>query len=360
MTEIISFVLACIVLLSPLFPGLSLPEKESAAIEFAESLGTGWNLGNTMDAYSNGCTGLGTETVWGNPKTTKEMFVLLQETGFSTVRIPITWNGHFSETENYTIDSAWMDRVQELTDWALECGLKVILDVHHDDKYWLIPDNAHISETEKILCAIWQQVAERFSAYDERLVFETMNEPRVVDVDWEWRGNDECYACINRLNASAVRTIREVGGKNAKRYILCPTYAGSDALDVLDAYVRPDDDRVIVMVHNYVQTIHPGNEGDDCEKGATLNYKTKVDESFAKLYRAFISKGVAVVVDEFGWTDQTHIENRIEKTKYYVKAARAAHIPVCVWDDGGSFRMMNRKSVEWFVPDVASAFCLNP
>ena len=360
MTEILAFILSCILLLSSVFPGLSLPKPKSPAIEFAESLGTGWNLGNTLDAHKSGETGLDTETLWHNPKTTKEMFQLLRETGFQTVRIPITWNGHFTETENYTIDPAWMDRVQTLTDWALECGLKVILNVHHDDRYWLIPDDAHIDETERILLSIWKQVAVRFAAYDENLVFETMNEPRVVDVDWEWRGNDACYACINRLNASAVRVIREVGGQNETRYILCPTYAASNSLGVLDAYVRPADDRVIVMVHNYVQTIHPGNEGDDCEKGADFRYKTEVNESMAKLYRRFISKGVAVIIDEFGWTDQTHIENRIEKTQYYVQSARAAHIPVCVWDDGGSFRMMNRKAVEWFVPDVASVFCLNP
>ena len=100
MTEIISFILACILLLSSLFPGLCLPEPGNQSIEFAESLGTGWNLGNTMDAHSSGLTGLDTETIWNNPKTTKEMFALVKEIGFQTVRIPITWNGHFTETEN--------------------------------------------------------------------------------------------------------------------------------------------------------------------------------------------------------------------------------------------------------------------
>lgn len=361
MIKFLSFLLSITVFLGTFFPCVKLPVvKKSEAVRFAESLGVGWNLGNTLDAHKNGVTGLDTETVWHNPKTSKEMLELVKKTGFETVRIPITWNGHFENTVNYKIDSDWLDRVNEIVDYAYSCGLKVIINVHHDDNYWLIPDNSHIDNTEKILVSIWKQVSERFAEYDENLVFETMNEPRVVGADFEWYGNKECYDCINRLNESAVKTIRESGGKNSLRYILCPTYAGGMSDEALDNYVRPDDSRVIVMVHNYVMTIHPGNEGYDCETGADRKFKTKVNNSMAKLYNRFVKKGIAVIIDEFGWTDSVHIENRIARTQYYVKSARASHIPVCIWDDGGSFAMMDRKKIDWHgYTDSISSFCID-
>ena len=42
------------------------------------------------------------------------------------------------------------------------------------------------------LKACWTQIAEEFKGYDERLIFEGMNEPRWKGTEWEWNGgNDE-------------------------------------------------------------------------------------------------------------------------------------------------------------------------
>ena len=41
------------------------------------------------------------------------------------------------EAPDYTIDPAWMDRVQQVVDWSLEEGLYVMINVHHDAWMWL-------------------------------------------------------------------------------------------------------------------------------------------------------------------------------------------------------------------------------
>ena len=103
--------------------------------ELVSKMGFGWNLGNTLDAVKwgvKGNHGLDSETCWGNPKTTEEMFEALAKKGVKTVRIPVSWHNHLIDNR-YTIDPQWMKRVKKVVDWALKHGLYVILNSHHDN-----------------------------------------------------------------------------------------------------------------------------------------------------------------------------------------------------------------------------------
>lgn len=69
---------------------------------------------------------------------------------------------------NGTIQSAFLDRVQEVVDMALNSGLYVIIDTHHEN--WR---NLDLSKKEAIknrLSVVWNQIALRFQNYDYRLV----------------------------------------------------------------------------------------------------------------------------------------------------------------------------------------------
>ncbi|MBR1499220.1 MAG: cellulase family glycosylhydrolase [Bacteroidaceae bacterium] len=82
------------------------PKEE--AIDYALSMGLGWNLGNNLDAHVNG---ISDETSWGNPAATQKTFDAVKKAGFSTVRIPVTWMGHIGKAPGYRIDKSWLDRV---------------------------------------------------------------------------------------------------------------------------------------------------------------------------------------------------------------------------------------------------------
>ena len=43
-----------------------------------------------------------------------------------------------------------------------------------------------MQHSKQYVQAIWQQVSERFAEYNEKLVFETLNEPRHIGTDHEW------------------------------------------------------------------------------------------------------------------------------------------------------------------------------
>ena len=87
----------------------------------------GWNLGNSLEAE-------GSETSWGNPKTTKDMIKAVKAQGFNAIRIPVRWGQHCNMT-TMEIDATWLARVKEVVDWCLEEDLMVIVNTHHDQ--WL-------------------------------------------------------------------------------------------------------------------------------------------------------------------------------------------------------------------------------
>ena len=84
------------------------------SVDFVKNMKLGWNLGNTLDATGSG---MSSETSWGQPKTTKELIDFVKESGFTTIRIPVSWSNHVDENNN--IDEEWMNRslsVEEIQD----------------------------------------------------------------------------------------------------------------------------------------------------------------------------------------------------------------------------------------------------
>ena len=188
------------------------------------SFGLGWNLGNQLDAHVNG---VAIETSWGNRKTTQQTFDSLRAMGFTSVRIPVTWLGHVGDAPTYTIDSAWLDRVEEVVNYAEKAGLKAIINIHHDgaeSHYWLdvknaAKDDALNQRIKARLRAMWTQIAERFKKKGHFLVFEVFNE--VHDGKWGYGENrtdgGRQYEVVNEWNQVFVDAVRATGGKNVDR-----------------------------------------------------------------------------------------------------------------------------------------------
>ena len=142
--------------------------------ELVADMKLGWNLGNTLDA--TGGIALESERAWGNPTTTQEMIDEVLAQGFNVIRIPVTWEGHFGDGPDYKVHEIWMNRVQEVVDYAYNKGAYVILDIHHEE--WHFPSEENKEAASEILTALWTQIAERFKDYDEHLIFDGLNEPR--------------------------------------------------------------------------------------------------------------------------------------------------------------------------------------
>lgn len=349
MKSVIAVITAVISLISGYFSDVTnsilFPEApRTESVEFAKNLGNGWNLGNTLEACEKGSPekqGLESEIYWGNPYTTKELIEAVRNVGFGSVRIPVTWAQHMDE--NYNIDPEWLDRVAQVVDWVLDCGMYAIINVQHDDAFWLITDKEHEEEATGILEKVWSQISERFKNYDEHLIFETMNEPRVTGCETEWSGIPEHFEVVNNLNDAALGVIRQSGGNNANRFVMIATYAARHEKEATSALRLPDDSHVLVSVHYYYGTAHR-SEFLDCEKKLNIKDKISIYSIFRSFYNTFLKKGYGVVLGEYGWTDRTNLDNLYEKAEFFVSTANKFSIPCLVWDNGADFRLFDRKT----------------
>ena len=331
--------------------GLELADQ-TRAIRFVRRMGAGINLGNTRDStglreYSPEADDLEYETSWGNPRADAETFRVMKEAGFDTVRIPVTWEDHLDEA--YQINGSWMDRVQEVTDMALGEGLYVILDLHHEE--WLDLKTEREDEIRAEFITVWGQIAERFREYDEKLLFEAMNEPRLRNSEYEWHsGTEEMRNMVNELNADFVKTVRSVGGENRKRYLLVCPYASNNETEAMEGLSVPDDSRLIVSIHMYIPYGFCQKEEGDV-LWDTEDTRERVAAAFQGMNDLFVSRYIPVILTEFGCVDKDNTEERVAWTKYYVQQADRYGIPY-IWWDCGEYGLLDREDKTWKFPEI--------
>jgi aryl-phospho-beta-D-glucosidase BglC (GH1 family) len=327
--------------------------NQMSSSEIVADMKVGWNLGNTLDSYDTSSSD--NETGWGNPKTTKAMIDTVKDAGFNAVRIPVTWGEHLSADN--TIDADYLNRVQEIVDYAMDDNLYVILNVHHDDALWLHPTYSEQAAVTEKLTAIWKQLCERFGDYDHHLVFEGMNEPRVIGSATEWSGGTpEERDVINQLYQAFIDTVRATGGLNADRTLIISSHAQSITKEAVSAVKIPEDAHIAVSIHSYAPWDFCGTEDTRSDWGSDAD-KQELDTNFQYLEDTFISKGVPVLLDEFGAVNKNNTSIRAQYYAYYVKSAKAHGITCFVWDNGteSEFGLLNRKDLTWYAPSIIDA-----
>ncbi len=366
------------------------------AMKLAQAMECGWNLGNTLDARDGGSDaskvypfnqGKSSETYWGEVETTKAIIETGIKNGYKTIRIPVTWCNHLTDT-NYTIDSEWMARVKQIVDWAYDAGYYVILNEHHSvhDKMSTplkkcegyivrLEDEA---ESKAFLKAIWKQISQTFNnSYDEHLIFETMNEPRDTAHEHCWNTQpDTCDICkaevalVNEYNQLILDTIRSSGGNNAERFVMIPATATSITEPLKDCFKMPTDTakkKLLLTVHMY--PLDSGGTGYGSHN-FDADTKSAISSNTRSLYLKFVSEGIPVVIGEFGAArdgkdSQGKIiddfvitaKDRLDCFTYFAEQAGKYSMPFINWDCGGDGGMatINRKTCSVYEPDYLAA-----
>lgn len=335
--------------------------RNIASQQLVEDMTFGWNLGNTLDVCQADRDGDGKinehveagekvdETLWGNPKATKELFTSLKKNGVNAVRIPVTWRDHMDSNGN--IDREWMDRVQQVVDYAYSQGMYVIINVHHDGggdpKFgaWIIEESQKDYNTFlKKYKNVWKQIAERFKNYSDYLIFESMNE---VGFDTLYNKNKaDAYNLINKINQDFVDIIRATGGNNAKRHLLIAGYYTDIERTCDSLYKMPDDKagRCILSVHYYTPW-----DFCTCDIKHTWGTKSEVRQMetlIGKMKKNFVDKGIPVIIGEYAasGSDLSSCIFFIEKLN---KLCSDYGIATFIWDSG---RQVNRKTYKWRTP----------
>ncbi len=330
------------------------------AAQLVAGMGKGWNLGNQLEANINGVP---SETAWGNPVVTGALLDRVKASGFSTIRIPVSYLSKIGSAPSYTVDAAWLDRIEEVVKLAYDRGLYVVVNMHGDgyksvSGSWLICDASSQTAIREKYQKVWQQVASELGGYGGRLVFESMNE----NFDGQY-GNptQPCYSNINAYNQVFVDTVRQTGGNNASRWLLVPGWntnidytTGSYGFVIpTDQYrssaIPSNEKRLMISVHYYDPWDFAGAENGtytqwgpnatDASKKTSWGQQDFMDAQLKKTYDAFTTKGYPVFVGEYGSIDKTAFDSsnnryRADYARTLVATAKKYGAVTAYWDNG--------------------------
>ncbi len=354
-----------------------------SAFDITNDMTIGWNLGNSLDCSGAAeGSGFGVDpkvavTKWGNPEPTQGLIDAVQAGGFNTVRVPTTWYEHIKQDSNgfWEIDPMWMDYVKTTVDYAYNNGMYVILNIHHEE--WV--NAPEFTDTTKAAAAdrledIWTQISEEFADYDQRLVFEGMNEPRQTglgsSVEWS-SGDTNSRQYINDLNAIFVDTVRSQGSSaNKERVLMLPGYcASSDVNGVRAINVDSSYGNVALSVHAYLPYFftmatdsyanHEYKADGSSASGYGSNYRQELQTFFNNMKSVISEKNVPIIIGEFSASDFGNTDSRVNWAKDYLGFAEDAGIPCVLWDNNATYTegatpsgenhgYINRKSNKWY------------
>lgn len=342
----------------------------------APALGTlrrGINLGNGLDAPSIGAWGVVLE---------ERHFELAAKAGFDHVRLPVRFSAYAGAQAPFTLDEAFLAKVDWAIDQALAHDLSIIVDLHHYVELMDDPDAHHARAV-----AIWQQVAERYAKRPPSVLFELVNEPcKKLDPTKN-----------NQLARDLITAIRRT---NPTRTLIVDSYfwAAADQLSRLDL---PADPNIAVSFHMYQPILftHQGADWMDPEfrtRGIVFPGPPTIPavptpaaektqwvrdwitaynrhpaetnpSSVAAVAREFDfatrfakSSGRAVYLGEFGAIDYADAVSRENYLRLVRREAERRGFAWAVWDDGGRNQAMNVRSGAWKSAVVRALFTDQP
>ena len=353
--------------------------------QIVEAMGPGWNLGNQLESVTDNVP---EETNWGNPVITEKLIQSVKAAGFKSIRIPVSYFAKIDDDKDYTIDSKWLDRVQEVVNYCIKNDLYAVINIHGDgyntiDGSWLLCNGKNQTEIKKKYKKVWKQIAERFKNYDEHLLFESMNE----EFDGSYsEPNKEYYQNINDYNQIFVDTVRKTGDNNTKRWLIIPGWntnidytAGDYGFKLpTDQYrdkpIDKEEQRIMISVHYYspwdfcggengVNT-QWGNEADDPSKTSTTCDETYMKNQLNLMKTTFADKGYPVFIGEYGSIGKTSYDSENEYYRAYFarKLCQLSRKNGCIpmyWDNGYNgvhgFGLFDRTTCEVTQPVIIDA-----
>ena len=338
------------------------------ALEESIFMGNGTNLGNTFEASNSfthtldnlaSYTAAKSELKWNSTVTTKEIIHGIKEAGFDTVRIPVAWtNAMAYDEDDYTIQTEYLDRIEEVVKWCLEEELYVIINDHWDGGWYgmfgarkkvtnddgtksFVVDEETRAKAWVIYEEMWKQIAERFNQYGDHLIFEGANEELCTRLNDEIHGvpgnltEAECYEYVNKINQLFVDTVRASGGNNAYRYLLIPGFGTDIQNTCKDSYVMPTDSvegRLFISVHYY--TPNGFCLSSAYETWGNVKEITQMNE-LMEMMTKFTDQGYGVIIGEYGIEKDDDGAVKADTVKFIEQlldnCTKYNYVP-CLWD----------------------------
>ncbi|MEM1165263.1 MAG: glycoside hydrolase family 5 protein [Planctomycetota bacterium] len=284
------------------------------------SLGRGVNMGNCLEAPSDGAWGV---------MLTERWFEVAKELGFDSIRLPVRWSSRQLAEAPYTIEPAFFERVDQVIAFSLDRGMPIIVNAHHYDGIFDDPA-AH----EARLISAWRQVAERYKDMPrDMVVFELLNEPH----------NNLTADLWNEMYPKLLAAVRET---NPDRPVMIGP-ANWNAYDALSELEMPDDPNIIVTFHYYLpfRFTHQGAGWIDADAQRWLGTTWSGTPDELAAMRAHFDEvaafaethDVPINVGEFGAFSTADMDSRAAWTAAVRTAALDRGFSFHYWELGAGF-----------------------
>jgi len=342
----------------------------ATSLEMVRHMGLGINLGNTMEACDSNNRIPNRdpsvyETMWGQPITTQEIISGMRNAGLTTLRIPVAWtNAMDFENGDLNIDLAYLNRVEEIVNYALNEDMIVIVNAHWDHGWWSMfghPEQERRDFALEMFLAMWTQIGEHFQDYDYRLIFEPSNE------EWGSRFNDrtafsptggtltqdECYELLTYLSQRFIDLIRVQGGYNSTRFLLLKGFNTDVMMTTDERFVLPVDhipNRMLLSVHYYTPWNFCGDTAGVEHWGVTAEVE-EMNYLLGRLTR-FTDQGIGVVMGEWGVLDNDGDDRLKFFTNFLDNMDLHGFAPI-LWDTGFLY---DRTNYVISAPEIARLF----
>ncbi len=307
-----------------------------------KKLGKGINMGNMFEAPS--------ETEWGNPFK-DDYFKRISSLGFNHVRIPIRWDvtARCQQTEPFTINATFLERIKTVVDLAKKENLLVIINMHHHEAIFANPD----AQKAKFLSQ-WAQIATFFKDYDSGLLFEVMNEPNLNLTPDKW----------NTFFSDALSEIRKT---NKTRAVLMGT-ANWGGLGSVSSLKIPADNNLILTIH-YYDPFNFTHQGADWVNGSTPWLGTKWENTnlerdeiigqFKYLKEFANQNNLPIHIGEFGAFSKADLESRVLWSNFLARWFEQQGFSWAYWEFSAGFGIYNPATGQYLQP-LVDALVKNP
>lgn len=300
-----------------------------SAAEVNKLLGRGINLGNALEAPSEGAWGITLE---------ESYFAEIAKAGFQSVRIPVKWSAHSLSREPFTIDPKFLARVDWVIEQAHKHKLAIVLNVHHFDEVYLKPE-------EKLpqLAGIWKQLAEHYKSQPDDVVFEILNEPHTKLDAENW-------------NRAIVELLGIIRTSNPQRVVMVgPTNWNNVAF--LPGLKLPADDKQIIVTFHYYSPFEFTHQGAEwaMDSKKWLGQKWTGSATDMKALRADLDLAAKwgkenqrpIFLGEFGAYIKADMASRALWTKTVAREAEARGFSWAYWEFCSGFGAFDPATKQW-------------
>lgn len=295
----------------------------------------------------------------------EEMIDVYLSEGINVIRLPVTWTS-FIQDDTFEIDKEYLEAVREVVEYILSKGAYCILNMHNDyigfsyvgdhwEAMWM--EEPYREYVDARFAAVWEQIAEQFQDYSQKLIFEPFNEPAMAIECYDGPDDygtffEKQVGRLNEMNRMFVDVVRKSGGKNKTR-LLCMVTAEYDQYGYLAQLELPDDPYLITQVHGYNII-----EDFGVESRLDYEYQTNSDQFFKIVSDFSRETGVPVLIGEMGIMHQLPAAEQAARVSYFFSRAAENGVP-CLWwedffytEDNSQYWLYDKRNGEWGRPEL--------